>query len=238
MMTATSDGGSSGRTTDEQLLCCPWIEPAPVGTDAAWVAGIADELMAGFRALADAGPAVTVFGSARIPGSAAAYELARETARRLGAAGFSIITGGGPGIMEAANRGARDAGVTSIGCTIELPREQAVNPYLDVAVEFKHFFVRKVMLVRYASAFVIFPGGFGTLDELAEALTLIQTGKIHNFPVVLMGGEHWHGLVDWMHEHLLSNGLVGSQDLALLHVADEAVVAADLIDRLTPRAVA
>ena len=237
-MDATHEGGSPGPTSDEQLLCCPWTGPLAARTDRAWVTGIATELTAGFRALADVGPAVTVFGSARIPESAMAYRLARETAHRLGDAGFSIITGGGPGIMEAANRGARDAGVSSIGCTIELPREQVVNPYLDVAVEFKHFFVRKVMLVRYASAFVIFPGGFGTLDELAEALTLIQTGKIHNFPVVLMGGEHWHGLVEWMREHLLSNGLVGSQDLGLLHVADDAVVAAELIDRLTPRAAA
>ena len=175
----------------------------------------------GFRALAGVGPAVSVFGSARTPVDSEEYGLARRTAARLGTAGYAIISGGGPGTMEAANRGARDVGALSVGLGIELPAEQAINPFVDVAVDFQHFFIRKVMFVRYASAFVVFPGGFGTLDELFEALSLIQTGKIQDFPVVLVGSTYWSGLLDWMHEHLVADGRVTPQELELLHLVDD-----------------
>jgi uncharacterized protein (TIGR00730 family) len=167
------------------------------------------------------GPAVTLFGSARVPPDHPQYELARTTARRLGEAGFGIITGGGPGIMEAGNRGARDAGVLSIGCNIELPFEQGSNPYVDVAIDFRYFFVRKTMFVKYAEAFVIFPGGFGTLDELFEALTLIQTGKVRDFPVVLVGTDYWGGLVGWIRDTLLAEGKVSAEDVELMVVTDD-----------------
>ena len=225
----------SGLTQDEDLLCGPWTQPAPRLDDHERVRRISRELTQGFAKLADLGPAVSVFGSARTPEGSEMYQLARTTAARLGRSGYSIITGGGPGLMEAANRGARDAGVTSVGCNIELPHEQVVNPFVDVAVEFRHFFVRKVMLVRYASAFVIFPGGFGTIDELSEALTLIQTGKIHDFPVVLVGSGHWDGMVEWMQDRLVEDGLVGSGDLGLMHVADDPDEIATLIECTAPR---
>jgi uncharacterized protein (TIGR00730 family) len=179
------------------------------------------ELAAGFRALAHVGPAVSVFGSARTPQEHPEYGLAREVARRLGEAGFAIITGGGGGAMEAANRGARDAGVTSVGLNIELPFEQRVNPYVNLPLTFHYFFTRKVMFVRYARAFVVHPGGFGTLDELFEALTLIQTGRVTRFPVVLVGSGYWRGLLDWMRERLLGEGKVSPGDLELAQVSDE-----------------
>ena len=230
-------GGSSrpGLTPDEDLFCGPWTQPASGLDDRERVRRISRELTQGFARLAGLGPAVSIFGSARTPEGSEMYELARLTAARLGRSGYSIITGGGPGIMEAANRGARDAGVTSVGCNIELPHEQVINPFLDVAVEFRHFFARKVMLVRYASAFVIFPGGFGTIDELSEALTLIQTGKIHDFPVVLVGSDHWRGLVGWMQDRLQEDGLVGPGDLRLMHVADDPDEIATLIECTAPR---
>ena len=167
-------------------------------TDPWRVLRIMGDFVHGFDALAELGPAVTIFGSARTRPGDPDYRAACETARLLAEAGFSIITGGGPGIMEAANRGARLAGVCSVGLNIELPFEQATNAYVDTNVDFRYFMVRKTMLVKYAQAFVIFPGGFGTTDELFEALTLIQTGKIQNFPVILFGSEYWAGLLDWL----------------------------------------
>src|SRR5207302_7955229 len=154
--------------------------------------------------LADVGSAVTVFGSARTPESDPMYAAAREVGRRLAEAGFAVSTGGGPGIMEAVNRGARDAGGLSIGCNIELPHEQGTNPYVDVAVNFRYFFCRKTMFVKYSEGFVLFPGGFGTLDELFEALTLIQTEKIHRFPVLLFGSAYWRGLIEWVTDRLIT----------------------------------
>ncbi len=151
----------------------------------------------GFRTLAGVGRAVSVFGSSRTPVDSPDYVLARRTTALLGERGFAIISGGGPGTMQAANQGARDAGALSIGLGIELPRKQAINPYVDLSIEFKHFFIRKVMFVRYASAFVVFPGGLGTLDELFEALSLIQTAKIQHFPLVLVGSSFWEGLLSW-----------------------------------------
>ena len=209
-------------TLDEALLAGPAADlGALVGDDAARLVRMDIEMGNGFRALAGVGPAVSVFGSARTLVDSEDYGLARRTAARLGTAGYAIISGGGPGTMEAANRGARDVGALSVGLGIELPAEQAINPFVDVAVDFQHFFIRKVMFVRYASAFVVFPGGFGTLDELFEALSLIQTGKIQDFPVVLVGSTYWSGLLDWMHEHLVADGRVTPQELGLLHLVDD-----------------
>jgi uncharacterized protein (TIGR00730 family) len=213
--------GVGGPTLDEELLLWLGDEPAAVrAADAERVREIATEFARGFAALAQIGAAVSVFGSARTPREHPDYALVREVAAHLGRRGYAIITGGGPGLMEAANRGARDAGATSVGCNIHLPHEQAANGYLDISLRFGHFFARKVMFVRYASAFVIAPGGFGTLDELFEALTLIQTGTIRHFPVVLIGGE-WDGLIDGLRDRALADGRISSDDLALLRPAQD-----------------
>ena len=182
---------------------------------------IMGEFVEGFEALAGRGPCVSIFGSARAWATDQDYLACVETARRIGEAGFGIITGGGPGIMEAANQGAREAGVPSIGCNIELPFEQGMNHFVDIAVDFRYFFVRKTMFVKYADAFVIFPGGFGTMDELFESLTLIQTGKIQNFPVVLFGSSYWEGMLEWIRQTMLTAGKISEEDLALLYVTDE-----------------
>ena len=178
------------------------------------------ELERGFATLADVRRGVAVFGSARTPEDHPRYALGREIGRALGQAGCTVITGGGPGAMEAANRGARDAGAPSIGLTIDLPMETGQNPYVDLEVSFHYFFARKVMFVRYSGAFVVLPGGFGTLDELFEALTLIQTRKIRFFPVVLVGTDYWSGLVDWLRDRMLADGNISPPDLELLHVTD------------------
>jgi uncharacterized protein (TIGR00730 family) len=208
-------------TSDEEIIGAQ--EQAVISTlsDGARIARIRQELQSGFKALAHVGPAASFFGSARTPAGDPEYGLARETARIAGEAGLAIITGGGPGAMEAANRGARDAGALSIGLNIELPFEQGPNPYCDIALEFHYFFTRKIMFVRYASGFVVFPGGFGTLDETFEALTLIQTGKIRHFPVVLVGTDYWAGLIDWIRERLVAEGKVSPQDIDLLCVTDD-----------------
>jgi uncharacterized protein (TIGR00730 family) len=178
------------------------------------------ELMRGFRALHFVGPCVTVFGSARFPEDHRYYRLARDVGSRLAEAGFTVMTGGGPGVMEAANRGAKDVGGRSIGCNIELPREQQPNAYLDVMVNFRHFFVRKVMLVKYSYAFIAMPGGFGTLDETFEAATLIQTAKISGFPIVLVGSDYWRPLIDLLHDPLLKNQTIDERDLGIIRVTD------------------
>ena len=208
-------------TLDEELLEAETPEVASTLSDAARIECVAAELETGFRALAHVGPAVSVFGSARTPSDDPEYELARRVGRVLGEAGFAVITGGGPGIMEAANRGAREAGALSIGLDIDLPMEQAESDYVDIPLRFHYFFTRKVMFVRYASAFVVFPGGFGTLDELFEALTLIQTEKVRFFPVILIGDDFWGGLVDWMRERLRKEGKIDPEDLDLLRVVDD-----------------
>ena len=187
------------------------------------------EFVEGFEELAGLGPAVTIFGSARVGRDDEAYATAIEVGRLLGEAGLTIITGGGPGIMEAGNRGAREAGVTSVGLNIELPFEQHVNPYVDVEVDFRYFFVRKTMLVKYSQAFVIFPGGFGTMDELFEALTLIQTGKIRDFPIVLFGSEYWGGLLEWVRSAMISEGKASEADLGLISLTDSPTEARDII---------
>ncbi|MGH7541461.1 MAG: TIGR00730 family Rossman fold protein [Gemmatimonadota bacterium] len=180
------------------------------------------EFIRGFRALHFVGPCVTVFGSARFPEDHRYYGLARRIGAGLARAGFTVMTGGGPGIMEAANRGAHEVGGRSIGCNIELPLEQVPNPYLDRWITFRHFFVRKVMLVKYSYAFIAMPGGFGTLDEIFETLTLIQTGKIRRFPLLLVGSEYWQPLRTFVTETLLRDGTIGATDAKLVHVTDSA----------------
>jgi uncharacterized protein (TIGR00730 family) len=183
---------------------------------------IAEEFRAGFAAVDRIDrPAVSLFGSARLSEDSAPYRLAREAGRRFAEAGWAVITGGGPGVMEAANRGAKEAGGLSVGFNIELPHEQGSNPYLDISYTFRHFYARKVCFVKPAEGFVIFPGGFGTLDELFEALTLIQTGKAQNFPVVLVDSDYWGGLLDWVRGELLADGMISPEDLDLLHVTDD-----------------
>jgi hypothetical protein len=219
-------------TEDEQFLESKTREPSAsdfTHSDPWRVLRIMGEFVQGFDTLADVGKAVTIFGSARVKEDDPMYAAARDLAARLANEGFAIITGGGPGIMEAANRGAVDVDGQSIGCNIELPFEQGMNQYVEVAVNFRYFFVRKTMFVKYTEAFVIFPGGFGTLDELFEALTLIQTGKIHNFPVVLFGSAYWQGLLEWIKDTLLAEGKVSADDLELLAVTDSAEEACRII---------
>ncbi len=190
-------------------------------TDPWRVFRIMSEFVEGFDTLSHIPPSVAIFGSARVKPDDPAYEAAVATARLLAEAGFGIITGGGPGIMEAGNKGAQEGENASIGCNIELPFEQKSNPHLDISLDFHYFFVRKTMFVKYAEAFVIFPGGFGTMDELFEALTLIQTGKVNHFPVILYDLHYWQGLLDWIHNTMLVSGKVSLADEALLRVCDD-----------------
>jgi uncharacterized protein (TIGR00730 family) len=192
------------------------------GAEHLHVRRIGDEFLQGFDAVASMPkPAVTLFGSARVREGHPAYDIARDVGRRFARAGFTVVTGGGPGVMEAANRGAMEGGGVSVGFNIVLPHEQESNPYLDVDLTFRHFYVRKTMFVKAAEGFVIFPGGFGTLDELFEALTLIQTGKISNFPVVLFDSGYWAGLLGWIQERLLAEGMISPEDERLLVVTDD-----------------
>jgi uncharacterized protein (TIGR00730 family) len=208
-------------TLDEELLGAELRSIVSTQSDAARLHRIQSELAMGFRALARVGAAVSIFGSARTPRDHPEYQLARAVARALGEEGFAIITGGGPGIMEAANLGARDSGTLSIGLNIDLTFEVGINKYVDLPLQFHYFFTRKVMFVRYASSFVVFPGGFGTLDELFEALTLIQTGKVRHFPIVLVGGSYWNGLLAWLRERPEAEGKISPADLDLIHVTDD-----------------
>jgi uncharacterized protein (TIGR00730 family) len=186
------------------------------------VARIAAEFRQGFEAVEKIDrPAVTIFGSARVREGDPPYERARHVARRFAERGWAVVTGGGPGVMEAANRGAKEGGGLSIGFNIELPHEQHVNPWLDIALTFRHFYVRKTMFVKAAEGFVVFPGGFGTADELFEALTLIQTGKVLHFPVVLFDSAYWDELLDWFRDDLLAEGMISPNDVELLHVTDD-----------------
>ena len=208
-------------TLDEELLGAELESVISTETDASRVDRMAAELRAGFDAMSGVRRGVSILGSARTPPDHPDYELARTTGRRLAEAGFTVITGGGPGAMAAANRGAQEAGAKSVGLRIDLPFEQNVNSWVDIPVDFHYFFTRKIMFVRYASAFVVLPGGFGTLDELFEALTLIQTRKVRYFPVVLMRHEYWGGLVDWLHSRVMAEGKIDSADMALLRVTDD-----------------
>jgi uncharacterized protein (TIGR00730 family) len=219
------------QTLDEELLLWLGDEPPAVrGADAERIRDIAAEFARGFDALAEVGPAVTVFGSARTPRDHPHYALAREVGACLGGAGYAVITGGGAGLMEAANRGARDVGAKSIGCNIELPREQQLNAYVDIGLRFRHFFARKVMFVRYACAFVICPGGFGTLDEMFEALTLIQTTTIRHFPVILVGDGEWDGLIAWLRARALADGRIDAPDLDVLRVVEHPSQVCGIVD--------
>jgi uncharacterized protein (TIGR00730 family) len=209
-------------TEDEKLLSRGGeVLPIRDVTQDAWrVFRIMGEFVEGFDTLARLGPAVSIFGSARTVPADRYYQAAQTTARLLAEAGFAVVTGGGPGIMEAANKGAYEAGGESVGCNIELPFEQGMNAYVKTAINFRYFFVRKTMFVKYAEAFIIFPGGFGTMDELFEALTLIQTGKVRDFPVVLFGKEYWQGLLDWLHNTMAADRKINNEDLKLLVVTD------------------
>jgi uncharacterized protein (TIGR00730 family) len=209
-----------GTTTDQRLLDTrdsgDWVHTDP------WrVLRIQAEFVEGFGALATLGPAISVFGSARTPEDHPEYAQARRTAELLVASGFAVITGGGPGIMAAANRGAWEAGGTSVGLGIELPFEQSMNEWVDLGVNFRYFFARKTMFVKYAQGFVVFPGGFGTIDELFEALTLVQTGKVTTFPIILMGTQYWEGLLDWLRATMRADGKISARDLELLRVTDD-----------------
>jgi hypothetical protein len=195
--------------------------PVPLDIDGT-LARIEAEFRVGFEKIGQInGPAVTMFGSARVAEGSAPYEAARAVGRRFGELGWAVITGGGGGVMEGANRGAKEGGGLSVGFNIELPHEQSPNPYLDIEYTFDHFYARKVCFVRPAEGFVIFPGGFGTLDELFESLTLIQTGKVLHFPTVLFGSDYWGGLLDWIRERALAEGMISPDDLELLHLTDD-----------------
>lgn len=208
-------------TRDEELLGAELPTVVSEITDATRIRRMRQELAMGFEALGHITRGVSFFGSARTPMDHPDYELARRTAQLLGTAGFTVITGGGPGIMEAANRGAQDVGAESVGLNIELPFEQDANDFQDVELEFHYFFTRKVMFVRYGNAFVVFPGGFGTLDELFEALVLIQTQKIRHFPVMLVGMDHWSGLLRWIEERVLADEFISSEDMELVRCTDD-----------------
>jgi uncharacterized protein (TIGR00730 family) len=216
---------------DQRLLA-----PRPAGERQAFTSSdpwralrILGEFVEGFDALSDLDWAVTVFGSARLEPGTPWYQKAVETGRKFGEANFAVITGGGPGVMEGANKGAKEAGTVSVGLNIELPHEQESNPYLTRSMQFRYFFVRKMMFVKYSRGFVVLPGGFGTLDELFEALTLIQTSRIRNFPVVLLGRAYWGGLVQWLTETVARERMISAEDLHLFHITDEPADAVDFV---------
>jgi uncharacterized protein (TIGR00730 family) len=224
----------SGKPTEDALLYRGLVRQPEdpnvfTHTDAWRVLRITGEFVAGFDALAEVGPAVTVFGSARTPSSDPWYAAARRVGARLAEEGFATITGGGPGIMEAANRGAFEAGGVSVGANIELPHEQGLNRFVTLPLNFRYFFVRKTMFVKYAEGFIILPGGFGTLDELFEALTLIQSGKLEVFPVVLLGVSYWKGLLNWIDDQLIGNAKIAANDRNLLKVTDDPDEAVEII---------
>ena len=217
-------------TEDEKLLTGPTTDPADFTRQDTWrVMRIMSEFIEGFDNLASVTKGVTIFGSARTTPEDPQYMAAEQTARILAENGFAIITGAGPGIMEAANRGAKLAGGRSIGCNIELPFEQGANPYVDTLINFRYFFVRKTMFIKYSNAFIIFPGGFGTLDEAFEALTLIQTGKIYQFPVILFGRHYWAGLIRWIQSRVLGEQKISPGDMDLMLMTDDPQEAAQLV---------
>ncbi|MEU0410881.1 TIGR00730 family Rossman fold protein [Streptomyces griseorubiginosus] len=223
-------GQVTASTTDQRLLDAggpsDWVHTDP------WrVLRIQSEFIEGFGTLAELPPAISVFGSARTPADSPEYEAGVRLGRGLVEAGFAVITGGGPGAMEAANKGACEANGTSVGLGIELPFEQGLNPYVDIGLNFRYFFVRKMMFVKYAQGFVVLPGGLGTLDELFEALTLVQTQKVTRFPIVLFGSEYWGGLVDWLKNTLVAQGKASEKDLLLFHVTDDVDEAVALVSK-------
>ena len=229
--------GVERQIDDRKLLERPEGAPEFLESDPWRVLRIQAEFVAGFDALATLGPAVTFFGSARVRPPDPMYGAARALAAELSRRGFAIITGGGPGTMEAANMGAREGRGLSVGLNIELPFEQGLNEYVNLGIEFHYFFVRKTMFVKYAEAFVIFPGGFGTMDELFEALTLIQTGKIVHFPVIMFGSAYWSGLRQWIRDRVLAEGKISPEDLDLMVVTDDIQQAADIVQEYYQRKV-
>lgn len=234
-----SRAARTGKPTEDELLLQRPKHTRPVPREAGqaafthndpWrVLRIMGEYVYSFDAMAEVAAAVSIFGSARTPESDPMYQAARELAARLAREGFAVITGGGPGIMEAANRGAREAGGLSVGLGIELPKEQGINRYVDLAINFRYFFCRKTVFVKYAEGFVLFPGGYGTLDELFEALTLVQTAKVNRFPVILFGSAYWGGLVDWLRRQVLDGGKIDAADMDLLTVTDSTEEACRLL---------
>lgn len=222
-------------TLDQEIIRCDEPEIEPVLSDPERLRRIHDEFDQGFRLLGEIGPAVCIFGSARTREGDSEYETARRIGRLIAAAGYAVITGGGPGTMEAANRGAREAGGPSVGLNIRLPHEQALNPYVDIGMEFHYFFVRKLMFMRYSWSFVMMPGGFGTLDEMFEVLTLVQTGKARsNPPVVLHDSGYWDGLLTWLRHQLAGRGRISEEDMARLSLQDDPVETARLATRGFP----
>lgn len=215
-------GGQVPRTTSDQRLLAPNVDTSWVSGDPWRVMRIQSEFVEGFGALAEVGPAVSVFGSARTRPDAAEYGIAMQVGRGLAEAGYAVITGGGPGIMEAANKGAHEAGGLSVGLGIELPFEQSMNEYVDLGVNFRYFFARKTCFVKYSQGFVVLPGGFGTFDELFESLTLVQTHKVTEFPIVLVGTGYWQGLLDWLREAVVTRGNINEVDLDLIRLVDDA----------------
>lgn len=234
---ARAPAARAPRVTEDEKLLAPEAPPRGdfVRTDPWRVLRIMSEFVDGFDTLASVDHAVSIFGSARTPSTDPSYGAARETARLLGKKGFAVITGGGGGIMEAANRGAQEGGGRSIGCNIELPFEQRANAYCDTVINFRYFFVRKTMFIKYSRAMLVFPGGFGTLDELFECVTLIVTGKIHRFPVVLFGSDYWRGLLSWLNDRVVAEGKVSAHDLDLLTVVDSPAAAANAITAALPK---
>jgi uncharacterized protein (TIGR00730 family) len=220
---------------DKALLQPQSIVALDHQTDSWRVLRFVSEFVEGFDALSEIGTAVTCFGSARLRPEHPIYKRGMEVGAALARRGVAVITGGGPGLMEAINRGCLEAGGLSVGCNIELPNEQALNDYVEVGIEFRHFFVRKMMFVKYARGFVIFPGGFGTLDELFEAVTLAQTGKIDHFPIVLFGSDYWSGLLSWLETSALSQGMVSREDMKLIQVTDDPEEAAELATSARPQ---
>ncbi|HEU4512459.1 MAG TPA: TIGR00730 family Rossman fold protein [Nocardioidaceae bacterium] len=221
-------------TTDQHLLDqrgpSDWVHTDP------WrVLRIQSEFIEGFGSLAELGPAISVFGSARTTVEDPMYTLAEDLGRALSSAGFAVITGGGPGIMEAANKGASENGGVSVGLGIELPFETGMNPYVELGVNFRYFFARKTMFVKYAQGFVVLPGGFGTFDELFEALTLVQTQKVTSFPIVLMGSQYWTGLVDWIRSTVLQDGNISEVDLGIFHVTDDVTEVVRIVEEARVR---
>ena len=218
---AASKMASDPTITEDRKLLEPTGRPAFLDTDPWRALRILAEFVEGFDALAALGPAITIFGSARVAAGSPAYETAREIGRRLAREGYAVITGGGPGVMEAANRGCQEGGGMSVGCNIELPHEQEIYAYVDLGVEFRYFFARKTMFVKYSQGFVVMPGGMGTFDELFEAITLVQTRKVTSFPLVLMGVDYWSGLLDWLRGTVLAQDKIAASDLDMLHLTDD-----------------
>ncbi|MEP7026844.1 MAG: TIGR00730 family Rossman fold protein, partial [Actinomycetota bacterium] len=226
---ATLRGKAIPKTTTDQRLLDRRGPSDWVHTDPWRVLRIQAEFVEGFGLLAELGPAVSVFGSARTPPGSAEYERAEAIGAGLASAGYAVITGGGPGIMEAANKGAVGANGVSVGLGIELPVEQGLNDYVEIGLEFRYFFIRKTVFIKYSQAFVVLPGGFGTLDELFEALTLVQTGKITRFPIVLVGRDYWSGLLAWFEQTLLTSGKIAESDLGLVKIADDPAEIVEII---------